>query len=103
MLDVAFDMTGQHIASASADGTARIYNVAEQRLVARLRGHEGEVSKVRVLMNVFSVSSVFSVFMFPSLFSIWDTICSCVHVYTVHSIHMHLYTVNVKILGGGEY
>ena len=46
MLDVAFDMTGQHIASASADGTARIYNAAEQRLVARLRGHEGEVSKV---------------------------------------------------------
>ena len=46
MLDVAFDFTGQHLATASADGTARVYNAITHNCVAKLEGHEGEVSKV---------------------------------------------------------
>lgn len=46
VLDVAFDYTGQYLLSASADSTGRVYNTQTHQLVAKLEGHEGEVSKV---------------------------------------------------------
>ncbi len=46
VLDVAFDYTGQFLLSASADTTARIYNAVTHQLIAKLEGHEGEISKV---------------------------------------------------------
>lgn len=46
MLDVAFNSTGTKLATASADGNARIYNVFTGACTAILIGHEGEISKV---------------------------------------------------------
>lgn len=46
VLDVAFDYTGQFIATCSADGTGRVYNSTTQQCVCKLEGHEGEISKV---------------------------------------------------------
>ena len=46
VLDVTFDYTGQYLLTASADSTARLYNVATQQMMAKLEGHEGEISKV---------------------------------------------------------
>jgi dynein assembly factor with WDR repeat domains 1 len=48
VLDVAFDYTGQYLLSASADGTARVYNAITHQLISKLEGHEGEISKVRL-------------------------------------------------------
>ena len=45
-LDVCFDYAGQQLVTASADGTARLYDVNSHELVYVLRGHEGEISKV---------------------------------------------------------
>jgi len=50
VLDVTFDYTGQYLLTASADSTARLYNVATQQLMAKLEGHEGEISKVSDLV-----------------------------------------------------
>ena len=47
MLDVAFNASGNRIASASADGTVRVYDAASFECIAILTGHESEVSKVR--------------------------------------------------------
>ena len=47
VLDVAFDMKGQHLLTASADGTARCYDATNHKLVSKFEGHEGEISKVR--------------------------------------------------------
>jgi dynein assembly factor with WDR repeat domains 1 len=47
VLHVAFNASGSHFASASADGTARLYDCASGLLVHKLCGHTGEVSKVR--------------------------------------------------------
>lgn len=49
VLDVAFDYTGQYLLTASADGTARCYNAVTQNLVSKLEGHEGEISKVKLI------------------------------------------------------
>lgn len=46
VLDVAFDYTGQFIATCSADGTGRVYTSTTQQCVCKLEGHEGEISKV---------------------------------------------------------
>ncbi|NXD21064.1 DAW1 factor, partial [Spelaeornis formosus] len=46
VLDVCFDYTGQRIATASADGSARIYNAGTKQCIAKLEGHEDEISKV---------------------------------------------------------
>uniref|UniRef100_A0A674C5K2 Uncharacterized protein n=1 Tax=Salmo trutta TaxID=8032 RepID=A0A674C5K2_SALTR len=45
VLDVCFDYTGQLIATASADGTARVYSAASYQCISRLEGHEGEIPK----------------------------------------------------------
>ncbi|NWI44718.1 DAW1 factor, partial [Picathartes gymnocephalus] len=46
VLDVCFDYAGQCIATASADGSARVYNAATKQCIAKLEGHEDEISKV---------------------------------------------------------
>ncbi|NXT11092.1 DAW1 factor, partial [Prunella fulvescens] len=46
VLDVCFDYTGQRIATASADGSARVYNAGTKQCIAKLEGHEDEISKV---------------------------------------------------------
>ena len=46
VLDVAFDYTGQHLLTASADATARCYNAVNHNLITKFEGHEGEISKV---------------------------------------------------------
>ncbi|NWZ63597.1 DAW1 factor, partial [Acrocephalus arundinaceus] len=46
VLDVCFDYTGQRIATASADGSARVYNAETKQCIAKLEGHEDEISKV---------------------------------------------------------
>lgn len=46
VLDVSFDYTGTHLLSASADGTARCYDVVTHNVVSTLQGHDGEISKV---------------------------------------------------------
>lgn len=47
VLDVVFDYTGQYIATASADCTARIYNALTHECISKLEGHQGEISKVK--------------------------------------------------------
>ena len=49
VLDVTFDYTGQYLLTASADSTARCYNVTTHQLISKLEGHEGEISKVSAL------------------------------------------------------
>ena len=46
ILDVAFNATGSKLVTASADGTARVYNTLTGACQAILIGHEGEISKV---------------------------------------------------------
>uniref|UniRef100_A0A1I8IZ95 Dynein assembly factor with WD repeat domains 1 n=1 Tax=Macrostomum lignano TaxID=282301 RepID=A0A1I8IZ95_9PLAT len=47
VLDVAFDLPGHRLASASADATGRCWDIRGSfRLLCKLEGHEGEVSKV---------------------------------------------------------
>merc|ERR1712224_159646 len=46
ILDVAFNATGSKLVTASADGTARVYNTVSGACQAILIGHEGEISKV---------------------------------------------------------
>ncbi|NXS52140.1 DAW1 factor, partial [Brachypteracias leptosomus] len=46
ILDVCFDYAGQRIATASADGSARVYNAETKKCLAKLEGHGGEISKV---------------------------------------------------------
>ena len=43
VLDVAFDPSGQRIATASQDTTARVWDALSGRSVLRLEGHEGDV------------------------------------------------------------
>ena len=50
VLDVSFDYTGQHLLTASADGTGRCYNALTHNLVSKFEGHEGEISKVSVFI-----------------------------------------------------
>ena len=47
VLDVGFDYTGQHLLTASADGTARCYNAVTHNMITKFEGHEGEISKVK--------------------------------------------------------
>ncbi|NXQ25891.1 DAW1 factor, partial [Alaudala cheleensis] len=47
VLDVCFDYAGQRIATASADGSARVYDAGTKQCIAKLEGHEDEISKVR--------------------------------------------------------
>lgn len=51
MLDVAFDFSGQYLLSASADGTARVYNATTHQLISKLEGHESEISKVSFMWS----------------------------------------------------
>ena len=46
VLDVVFDTTGQYIATASADKTARVYDALNQLCIATLSGHQAEISKI---------------------------------------------------------
>ncbi|NWV33840.1 DAW1 factor, partial [Grantiella picta] len=46
VLDVCFDYAGRRIATASADGSARVYNAETKQCIAKLEGHEDEISKV---------------------------------------------------------
>ena len=66
VLDVAFDYTGQHLLTASADGTARCYNAINHNLVTKFEGHEGEISKVGLCQLcfrcLFTLSAFFSFF-----------------------------------------
>lgn len=45
VLDVSFDACGNKFVSASADGTARVYNTMTGACLHSLVGHEGEISK----------------------------------------------------------
>lgn len=45
VLDICFNSTGTRLVTASADGTARLYNVGNGLCLAVLKGHEGEISK----------------------------------------------------------
>jgi dynein assembly factor with WDR repeat domains 1 len=46
VLDVSFDSSGLKFVSASADGTARVYDSQTGVCAHTLIGHEGEISKV---------------------------------------------------------
>jgi len=46
VLDISFNSTGTRLVTASADLTARIYNVNTGTCMGILTGHEGEISKV---------------------------------------------------------
>lgn len=46
VLDICFNSTGTRLATASADGTGRVYNVSTATCIAELLGHTGEISKV---------------------------------------------------------
>lgn len=58
MLDVAFDYTGQRLLTASADGTARCYNSTTHSLLSKMEGHQGEISKVIRLVDLFTKIAV---------------------------------------------
>ena len=46
ILDVAFNVTGSKLVTASADGNSRIYSTMTGACQTVLAGHEGEISKV---------------------------------------------------------
>ena len=48
VLDVTVDYTGQNVATASADGTAKMFGTVTQQCIVKMEGHSGEVSKVGV-------------------------------------------------------
>lgn len=52
VLDVVFDYTGQYIATASADATARVYNAFTHELISKLEGHQSEISKVKMFLYI---------------------------------------------------
>jgi dynein assembly factor with WDR repeat domains 1 len=52
VLDVAFNSVGKLLCTASADGTANVIAVGSWSVVATLRAHVGEISKVVVGMFV---------------------------------------------------
>jgi WD40 repeat protein len=56
VLHVAFNSTGSMFASASSDGTARVYEVEGCGATSKnlLEGHSGEVSKVLLLASSYS-------------------------------------------------
>jgi len=47
VFDIDFNKTGTKLASVSADGTGRIYNVLDNTCCATLTGHTKSISKVR--------------------------------------------------------
>jgi dynein assembly factor with WDR repeat domains 1 len=47
VLDATFNSTGNKLATASADGLARVYNVFTGACTALLQGHENEISKIQ--------------------------------------------------------
>ena len=47
MLDACFNSTGNKLATASADGIARVYNVFTGACTALLQGHDNEISKIQ--------------------------------------------------------
>lgn len=46
ILDVCYNSTGSRLATASADGTSRVFNTMTGACQSILIGHEGEISKV---------------------------------------------------------
>jgi len=46
VLDACFNQTGNKLATASADGMARIYNVFTGACTTILQGHENEIRKI---------------------------------------------------------
>jgi len=46
VLDISFNSTGTRLVTASADSTARVYNVHTGACIGILTGHDGEISKV---------------------------------------------------------
>jgi WD40 repeat protein len=54
VLDIVFDYTGHRLATASSDATACIWDVhSEFKLLAKMKGHREEVSKVILLVLLF--------------------------------------------------
>ena len=47
VLDATFNNTGNKLATASADGLARVYNVFTGACTALFEGHENEISKIQ--------------------------------------------------------
>ena len=47
VLDVTFNLSGQLVCTASADGKAFVYDSTTWQVMSTLAGHEGEISKVR--------------------------------------------------------
>jgi dynein assembly factor with WDR repeat domains 1 len=47
VFDIAFNSTGTKLASVSADGTGRVYNVVDNSTQVVLVGHTASISKVR--------------------------------------------------------
>ena len=60
VLDIAFDYTGQRLLTASADGTARCYNSTTHSLLSKMQGHEGEISKVSIILCICRYMSYIS-------------------------------------------
>merc|ERR1711865_221613 len=50
-MGVCFNSTGNRLVTASADCTARVYNVMTGACISILIGHEGEISKVQFSPN----------------------------------------------------
>lgn len=57
VLDVALDAKSGRIATASADSTARVWDLKECELISVMKGHRGEISRV----NLSPVSGEFAV------------------------------------------
>lgn len=60
VLDVSFNSMGSCFASASSDGTARMYSTDTGLLQHECRGHDGEVSKVRPTLDPYQIWSAAS-------------------------------------------
>ncbi len=44
VFSVSFNASGSKIVSASADSTARVYDISTSKMIALLQGHKGECS-----------------------------------------------------------
>lgn len=64
ILDVVFSPAGNKLATASADGTARVYGTATGTCQAICIGHDGEISKVRTIIYRMVLLSFFFHFFF---------------------------------------
>lgn len=64
VLDIAFNTTGTRLATASADGTARIYNVYDSACIAILQGSLFMLKNRSIIINLIHLLNFWLIFLY---------------------------------------